>query len=181
MMVISGSAKGSVLCCREGLSTRPTSDKAREALFDILSFEIRGKSFLDLFSGTGAVAIEALSRGAGHAALVDSDRRAVETIKINLKKTRLEQDAALYAADALAIIELFYRQGKSFEYIFLDPPYKTGLAQKTIDKLYDFDILAEGGRIIAEIGADEALGGKFEFLRERRYGSAKFLFFGRPQ
>ena len=150
MRVIAGSARRLQLVTVPGLDTRPTTDKIKETLFNILQPRLGGARFLDLFSGSGAIGIEALSRGAAEAVLVDNDRRAVSCIKKNLEHTRLEAGAQVLPFDVMAAISRLHREGRKFDLIFLDPPYRKNLEKDVLAGLAAAGLLEEDGWIIAE-------------------------------
>jgi len=125
MRVISGTARGKKLTSLEGLETRPTLDRVKEALFNILQFNIKDANVLDLFSGSGALAIEALSRGAKEAVLCDFSNKAVKIINKNLEDTRLKNKAEIINKDFIETLNKLNSKSKKFDIIFLDPPYKT--------------------------------------------------------
>lgn len=154
MRVITGSARGAKLRTLDGLATRPTSDRVKEAIFNIIQFDIEGRRVLDLFAGSGQLAIEALSRGAGYAVLVDQNLDAVKVMKENLKKVRFDQKATVLRADYLQ-----YLSGcrEKFDLVFLDPPYAEKFLEKALQKISEIDILAEGGIIICERSRDHIL------------------------
>ena len=176
MRVISGSARGTNLIAPKGLATRPTADRTKEALFNILYNRISGSRFLDLYSGTGAVGIEALSRGAELAVFNDMSPSAVEIIKKNLEKTRLADRASIYKLKAETLVARLGLQKERFDIIFLDPPYSSGELALILTKILKSEILSTGGLIIAETAA----GIDFSFpgfvAEERKYGSSKFVF-----
>lgn len=168
MRVITGSARGMVLKTLEGETTRPTSEKVKEAVFSALQFEIEGRRILDLFAGSGQLGIEALSRGAESAVFVDSDKNAVKIIKENIDKTRFNDNALVYQSDSISFLSM---TGKIFDIAFIDPPYSTGLLQKAMSKLDDR--IAEGGAVVCEHPIDEELPEAFGELnkqKEYRYG-----------
>ncbi len=147
MRVITGKARGARLQALEGLATRPTSDRVKEAIFNIIQFDIEGRRVLDLFAGSGQLAIEALSRGAAHAVLVDQSAEAVRVIKENLRKVNLAQQATVLQMDYLR-----YLSGvrERFDIILLDPPYAENFMEIALQKISEIDILAEGGIIVCE-------------------------------
>ena len=146
MRVIAGSARGCTLLTPKGLDTRPTSDRMKEDLFNILAPYIPDASFLDLYSGSGAIGIEALSRGAREAVFVDISREAIATIEANLRKTRLIEYAEVLHMNALAALQqISNRGGKNFSIIFLDPPYN---GWKELNSSLSF--LAQGGLLAME-------------------------------
>ena len=135
MRVISGSARGRRLKELQGMDTRPTTDKVKESLFNIIQFDIAG-DVLDLFAGTGQLGIEALSRGAADCLFVDSARDSVRLVQENLRRCGLA--ARVLQCDALGIL----KSGEKFDLIFLDPPYGSGLEAKAIETVKEFDILS---------------------------------------
>ena len=170
MRVISGSARGRRLKELQGMDTRPTTDKVKESLFNIIQFEIEGRSVLDLFGGTGQLGIEALSRGAERCTFVDARREAAALIRENLKATRLEERGKVVEGDSLSFL-LTCRQ--KYDLIFLDPPYEAGLLEPALAHIARFDILAPHGIIVAEHPAGRttpALAPPYRVHRTYRYG-----------
>lgn len=164
MRVIAGSARSLKLKTVEGMDTRPTTDRIKETLFNMISPYLSDCDFLDLFSGSGAIGIEALSRGARRAVFVEKNPKAVSCIRENLKFTRLEEGAQILAKDVLsAISELDGRGG--FDYIFLDPPYLQNLERDVLRKLKGTDLVDEKSVIIIEA----AKGTDFSWLEEEGY------------
>ena len=147
MRVITGSARGMKLRTLEGLATRPTSDRVKEEVFNIIQFDIEGRRVLDLFAGSGQLAIEALSRGAAYAVLVDQSLEAVKIVKENLKKTRFDQRATVLRADYLQYLS---SAREKFDLIFLDPPYSEKYLERALERISEIDILTEGGIIVCE-------------------------------
>lgn len=168
MRVITGTAKGRKLIAPEGLSTRPTSDMAKEAIFSIIQFEVEGSLVLDLFAGSGQLAIEALSRGARGAVLVDISRDAQRAITENLEKTGFKDKARIVPAQAETFVK---SSGDIFDIAFLDPPYHQELIPPVLDDLAAR--MNDGGIIICETQRDEKLperAGDFALFRQYRYG-----------
>ncbi len=182
MRVISGSAKGRNLQAVPGDSTRPITDRVKEALFNIFGADIVDARFLDLFGGTGGVGIEALSRGAAHAVFIDQNRKAQETIKANLLLTKLNERAEIVRGDAFT-----YLQGapQSFHYIYIAPPQYHRLwinALKLIDEQSGW--LADDGEIIVQIHPKEYEAvplRHFEEIEQRKYGSTVLVFYEHKQ
>ena len=167
MRVITGAARGRRLKEPVGKDIRPTTDQVKEAIFNIVQFDIEGRRVLDLFGGTGQLGIEAASRGAKRVDIVDQSAEAVKLIRENIALTGL--DATAYQAEALSFLD---GCGK-YDLIFLDPPYKSALAASALDRIKMFDILSIGGIIIAETAAETALPAleaPYEKRREYRYG-----------
>ncbi|MEE0094911.1 MAG: 16S rRNA (guanine(966)-N(2))-methyltransferase RsmD [Oscillospiraceae bacterium] len=154
MRVITGSARGAKLKTLEGLATRPTSDRVKEAIFNIIQFDIQGRRVLDLFGGSGQLAIEALSRGADYAVIVDQSAEAVKVIKDNLKKTKFDQQASVFQMDYLRYLST---AREKFDLIFLDPPYAEKSLENALQKISEIDILSEGGIIICERPKDKVM------------------------
>ncbi len=147
MRVITGKARGVVLKTPEGMVTRPTADRVKEALFSVINFDIPGMAVLDLFGGTGQLGIEALSRGAKSAVFVDAGEAACKLIRENLRRTKLEGQARVVRGDYLA----FLRSCKEkFGIIFLDPPYGEVFLENALNLITEIDILQSGGIIVAE-------------------------------
>jgi len=179
MRVIAGKAKGTRLSSVKGLATRPTGDRVKEALFNILGPKVLGSSFLDLYAGSGAVGLEALSRGAEKVVWVESDRACCGQIKKNLERTRLEWGLVL-PGDVFAVLARLQRRGERFDLIFLDPPYGQGLGLKTLRALADLALLKAEGIIIAEVSKkEEAPLGVSKLCLEqiRTYGETALLFY----
>ena len=167
MRVISGKARGVVLKTPQGLQTRPTADRVKEALFSIIQFDLPGTRVLDLFGGTGQLGIEALSRGAKSAVFVDMQDSACKLIRENLKKTKLDDCAQVVRADYMT-----YLSGcrEKFDIVFLDPPYAEIFLENSLKKLSEIDILESGAIIVAERPAEKELSLILEgFSRSKDY------------
>ena len=145
MRVITGSVRGMSLKTLEGETTRPTTEKVKEAVFSAIQFEIEGRRVLDLFAGSGQMGIEALSRGALSATFVDQDKRAIGVIKENVEKTKFTKESQIVQMDAIGFLNMNIR---TYDIVFLDPPYSTGLLEKTLERVTDY--VAEGGIVICE-------------------------------
>jgi 16S rRNA (guanine966-N2)-methyltransferase len=167
MRVIAGAHRGRPLRAPRGAETRPTSDRVREALFSILG-DVGGLTVLDLFAGSGALAIEALSRGAAEATLVDRSAGAIEAIRRNLETLGI--DAEVVRADAVAWCEQAKRRARQYDLVFLDPPYRHGsLLGETLTTALG-GVLTPRARVVAESDRREPLGLGLPLLDERRYG-----------
>ena len=179
MRVISGTARGRRLGELEGMETRPTTDRVKEALFNIVQFEVPGRKILDLFGGTGQLGIEALSRGAEHCTFVDQRSDAVALIKNNLKVTDLAEKGRVIQGDSLGFLQTC---GEKFDVIFLDPPYRADLLERAVEGIAAFDILREHGIIICESPVEKALpalDAPYGKHRDYRYGKIKVTLYRR--
>lgn len=173
MRVITGKAKGVVLKTPEGMLTRPTTDRVKEALFNIIQFELTGATVLDLFGGAGQLGIEALSRGAKRAVFVDAREDACRLIRENLVKTRLLQDAEVVRSDYQTYLR---RCREKFTIIFLDPPYAEDFLEKSLKMITEIDILQSGGIIVAERPLGKELPLEYHgFTRSKDYKYGKIL------
>ena len=178
MRVISGSARGRRLREPKGMDIRPTADHVKEAVFDIIQFRIPGASVLDLFTGTGQLGIEALSRGAAECVFVDRRADAVELIRQNVKLCALEDRARIRKGDALA----YLRSGEKFDLILLDPPYASDLLDQALESITRFDICRAHGIIMAESASEHVLPPvrpPYRLYREYRYGKIKLTVYHR--
>lgn len=151
MRVIAGKAKGHKLKTIEGFQTRPTTDRMKETLFNVIAFDLPQCRFLDLFAGSGAIGIEALSRGAKNCVFVEKSKEACYMIDENLKHTKL-QNAVILQKDVLDAL-LFLKQQK-FDMIFLDPPYQSDLAITVCHKIVEYGLLEKQGYLIWERSAE---------------------------
>ena len=153
MRVITGKARGVSLKTPEGMATRPTADRVKEALFSIIQFDIPGARILDLFGGTGQLGIEALSRDAKSAVFIDEREDACKLIRENLKRTKMENAARVIRADYASYLKNCTEQ---FDIIFLDPPYAEVFLENSLNLITEIDILQSGGIIVAErpVGKD---------------------------
>ena len=157
MRIITGKARGVRLDTLEGVETRPTAERVKEAVFSMLQFDIEGRSVLDLFSGSGQMALEALSRGASEAVLIDKSKNAMRVIEKNAEKCRLTDMCKIINSDALDYIRR--NKGKKFDIIFLDPPYASGFYQPVLNALYVNDMLKPTSIIVCESDFGELLEG----------------------
>ena len=173
MRVISGNARGVQLKTPEGMKTRPTADRVKEAMFSIIQFDLPGTRVLDLFGGTGQLGIEALSRGAKHADFVDEADSACKLIRENLKRTKMEQQARVIRSDYSAFLQ---RCTDRYDIILLDPPYAEVFLENSLKLITEIDILQSGGIIVTERPAEKELNVSFSgFLRSKDYKYGKTL------
>lgn len=177
MRVITGAARGRKLREPAGMDIRPTADQVKESIFNIIQGDVEGRSCLDLFSGTGQLGIEALSRGASACVFVDADRTAVQLTKENLSLTGLP-GGQVFQSDALRFLET----KEKYDLIFVDPPYRAGLYAPVLERIKDFDKLRTGGIIVVESPADtepDSPGAPIVKLRSYRYGKVRITTFTR--
>ncbi len=171
MRVITGTARGVQLKTPDGLQTRPTTDRVKEAMFSIIHFDLPGAAVLDLFGGTGQLGIEALSRGAGSAVFVDAGEPACKLIRENLKRTRLEGQGRVVRSDYLDYLS---RTKEQFDIILLDPPYAEVFLENSLKRIAEIDILRTGGIIVTERPLGKELPWEFpgyERSRDYKYGN----------
>ena len=177
MRVISGKARGVVLKTPEGMQTRPTADRVKEALFSIIQFDLPGALVLDLFGGTGQLGIEALSRGASHVVFVDAADKACRLIKENLQRTKLAEYADVVRSDYLSYLK---NCGKKFNLILLDPPYAEVFLENSLKMITEIDILQSGGIIVTERPAGCALNVDmvgYNRSKDYKYGNVQLTLF----
>ena len=148
MRIITGKAKGIKLNTLEGQETRPTAERVKEAIFSMIQFDIEGRKVLDLFAGSGQMGLEAVSRGAEHAVMVDRSKNAIKIIESNASKTKLASQCSIVNADAIDFIKR--NHGKKFDVIFIDPPYASGLYAPVLLELKKADMLKSTSLIICE-------------------------------
>ena len=180
MRVIAGELKGRRLTAPKGRRIRPTADVVRISCLDALVPWLPGARFLDLFAGSGAVGIEALSRGAAECVFVEQNRAAVLALHENLSRLGLASRARVLARDVFAALEALRREGVRFEVIFLDPPYAESLAEDTLARLGDATLLASGGVVVVQHFSKLPLPGRQGSLtafKHRRFGETTLTFF----
>jgi 16S rRNA (guanine(966)-N(2))-methyltransferase RsmD len=181
MRVIAGEAKGRRLKAPKGKAVRPTSDYLREALFGILGNSVQGVRFLDLYAGSGAVGIEALSRGSAEVVFLERDPACLRVLRENIETAGLGPSRVL-AGDVLRLLPRLARQRESFDIIFLDPPYGSGLGARTLALVASGDLLRPRGVVIIEHFAKELLPervGNLRRIRERAHGQTVLSFYAK--
>ncbi len=177
MRIITGRARGIQLTTPEGERTRPTSERAKEAIFSRLQFDIAERRVLDLFAGSGQMGLEALSRGAAHATLVDQSKEAVAVIRQNAERTHLSEDCTIVCADFAEFLR--QRKGKEpYDIVFIDPPYAMNACRAAVEAILEARLLKPYGILVLEsaepnpLGVDTPIAARFEVLKEARYGKA---------
>ena len=177
MRIITGRARGIKLETLEGDMTRPTSERAKMAIFSSLQFGLEGRRVLDLFAGSGQMGLEAVSRGAAHAVLVDQSKEAVRIIRANAEKTRLADDCTVVCSDFSEYLRT--RRGREpFDIVFIDPPYAMRACRAAVETILENRLLAPHGILVLEsaepdpLGTETPLLASFEVLKTARYGAA---------
>lgn len=184
MRIITGKAKGITLKTLEGTSTRPTSERVKEAVFSMIQFDIEGRSILDLFAGSGQMALEALSRGAAKATLIDKSKDAIKIINDNAKKSKLDSLCSIYQLDYLDFLRRF--SGQKYDIIFLDPPYALNMYKPALHAMLENNILKPTSLIICEsdfesiFAEDKKLCESFAIERQSKYSKTYITIF-KPQ
>lgn len=180
MRVIAGKARRLVLKTIEGQDTRPTTDRIKETLFNMINGDMPDCCFLDLFSGSGAIGIEALSRGAKMAVMIEHNPRAAECIRGNLKTTRLEDDAIVMNCDVMTGLGRLEGRGYVFHYVFLDPPYNHEWEKQVLQYFAKSRLVDETTTIITEASLEtsfdylDSLG--YQMIKEKKYKTNKHVF-----
>lgn len=178
MRVIAGSARSVPLMCPAGMDTRPTTDKIKETLFNMIHFDLPGSVFVDFYSGSGAIGIEAISRGASHAYFVDNSKKAAECIKANIAKCKFEDQATIIVRD---VSDSIYEIHDKADIIFMDPPYELGKEAEIMKQLLSSSIIKKETLFIIESAVSkdmseiENLG--FEVVKEKVYKTNKHTFY----
>ena len=182
MKIIAGDAKNKRIKSRKGTDTRPTLGSMKESLFSIIAPYVPDSVFLDLFSGSGSISLEALSRGAKRAVMIEKDTEALKYIIENVNTLGYEDRCRAYKNDALRAIEILGRKGEKFDIIFMDPPYEEEVCSRVIKAIEKNGILADGGLIISEHHVFEELEeeiGEFKRADERKNGKKCITFYTR--
>lgn len=179
MRVITGTARGRKLIELPGLASRPTTDKVKESIFNIVQFDVEGRRVLDLFAGTGQLGIEALSRGAAQCVFVDAAKEAARTVQENVKRTGFSDRARVVQGDSLSFLTSCREK---FGLALLDPPYASDLLSKALERIAAIDIMTENGIIVCESEAETVLPelpAPYQKGREYRYGRIKLTLYHR--
>ena len=168
MRVISGIYKGRKLKAIDGMQVRPTSDRLRETLFNVISSGVKGARFVDLCAGTGAVGIEALSRGAAHVTFIESNRKASQGLADNLQHCEISENVKVINRDVISTLKYFDHHLMQFDYFYFDPPYESELYSQVLWTLAKSKLLAEEGLVIVEHRKNFVLQPNYEHLRPYR-------------
>ncbi len=177
MRVITGKARGAKLNTLEGIQTRPTAEKVKEAVFSSLFDKVNCDNVLDVFAGSGQMGIEALSRGAKFAVFVEQDRKAVAIVKGNIKTAKLEGQSAVFPTDAFS----FFKSNRTkFDLVFLDPPYNKGLVVSALKAMSEAGTVADGGTVVCESDKIDEIPetvGAFKMYKQAFYGRTVISYF----
>ncbi|WP_298562876.1 16S rRNA (guanine(966)-N(2))-methyltransferase RsmD [uncultured Phascolarctobacterium sp.] len=179
MRIITGKARGLKLTVPKNMDVRPTADRVKESLFNIIGTKIIGARVLDLFAGTGNLGLEAWSRGAAAVTFIDESRESLRLVQSNISKCHAEDDVQVIKGSAVKVIESMHRQDAGFDFAFCDPPYNKGWVQKVLLKLELFPILDDGGYLIVEHAKHDEIGSLaacFELVRQETYGETLLSF-----
>jgi len=180
MRIITGKARGLHLNVPKNYDVRPTADRVKESLFNIIGSKVAGAAVLDLFAGSGNLGLESWSRGARFIQFVDNSRTSLKLTDSNIQKCRAEADCKVLKHDAEAAVDLLYKQGQRFDLIFVDPPYNKGWVQKILAKFAKNRLLSENGWLIAEHSAHDDITGEvpegYEIFRRQEYGETVVSF-----
>lgn len=179
MRIISGKARGTKLNTLDGTATRPTLDRVKESLFNIIQNDIEDSTVLDLFSGSGAIGLEFLSRGAKRAVLCDSSKDAIKIIKQNVQKTHFEEKVEVYNMEFTKLVERL--QNQKFDIIYIDPPYATDFIKISLEKIIEYELVNENTKIIVETDDETRILNQIEKMDveitdKRKYGRATIIF-----
>ena len=179
MRIISGTNRGTKLFTLEGLNTRPTLDRVKEALFSKINYDLIDAKILDLFSGSGAIGLEFLSRGAKRAVLCDSSKDAIKIIKQNVQKTHFEEKVEVYNMEFTKLVERL--QNQKFDIIYIDPPYATDFIKISLEKIIEYELVNENTKIIVETDDETRILNQIEKMDveitdKRKYGRATIIF-----
>ena len=179
MRIISGKARGTKLYTLDGTATRPTLDRVKESLFNIIQNDIEDSTVLDLFSGSGAIGLEFLSRGAKRAVLCDSSKDAIKIIRQNVQKTHFEEKVEVYNMEFTKLVERL--QNQKFDIIYIDPPYATDFIKISLEKIIEYELVNENTKIIVETDDETRILNQIEKMDveitdKRKYGRATIIF-----
>lgn len=179
MRIITGTAKGRVIIAPEGQDTRPTSDRVKESFFNIISKKIYSARVLDLFSGTGNLGLESISRGAEACTFVEKNNNTYKILSMNIEKLGFISNSELYKGDAFEVLETLRKNNRKYDIIFLDPPYSMGLVEKSIKRISELMLLDKNGIIISECDEKDSVPESIyniKIYRVEKYGRTKIYF-----
>jgi 16S rRNA (guanine(966)-N(2))-methyltransferase RsmD len=186
MRIITGTAKGRRIEAPEGLNTRPTSDRVKESLFNILTNlrSLNGTIILDLYAGSGNLGLECLSRGSHYCTFIEKDKKTFKILRENIETLKLINESESYNEDAFIALNILSKRGKKYDLIFLDPPYSKGLVETSIEKILGFDLLCSNGIIICEYDEHDNIPEQISNLkvfRTEKYGRTMISFWTKEE
>lgn len=184
MRIITGIARGRVIKAPEGLNTRPTSDRVKESMFNIIDYHYSYEKVLDLFAGSGNLGLEAISRGAKKCIFVEQSKEAYNYLVDNIKNLKFQEHSEHYKQDAFVALEILSKRGEKFDLIFLDPPYGKGLVEKSIEMIYKKDLLDDDGVIVSEQNVNDIIPdiiGDIKKVRVEKYGRTTIAFWSKEE
>lgn len=180
MRIITGKLRGMNLFSPKSIDIRPTADRVKESVFNILGNSFQETSVLDLFAGSGNLGLEAWSRGAAKVHFVDASQQSLQLLRRNLEKARVEEFVEIHKSDAVKVVKKLFEQQLVFDYIFCDPPYNKGYIQKILTEIATYNILSARGMIIVEHNKEEVVDlsvlNKLELVRIEKYGDTNVSF-----
>lgn len=182
MRIISGKARGTKLYTLDGLTTRPTLDRIKEPLFNIISFNLQDSVVLDLFAGSGALGLEAISRGASRVVFCENNRKAIEIVEKNIEKTKFNDKTILIKKDFEKALDDIANTNTKFDIVFLDPPYKTDYIYKALIKIINLNLLNEDAILLVETDEPDRIHNEIDSIKniniydERKYGRVTLMF-----
>ncbi|CCJ34550.1 16S rRNA (guanine(966)-N(2))-methyltransferase RsmD [Caloramator australicus] len=179
MRIITGEAKGRIIKAPEGMNTRPTLDRVKESVFNIISNKIYDAIVLDMFAGSGNLGLEAISRGAKFCTFIEKDKSAYKVLKENIKNLNFEDRSKAYFGDSFKIIKNLSKENFKYDLIFLDPPYGRGMVQRAVEAISENRIYNDNTFIISELDEKDDIPeivGIFKNFRTEKYGRCKIIF-----
>lgn len=179
MRIITGKARGLKLTTPKNMDVRPTSDRVKESLFNIIGTKIVGTRVLDLFAGTGNLGLEAWSRGAEKVVFIDESQASLQLVHSNITKAKAEKETKVLKGNAVKVIADLAARGERFDFIFCDPPYNKGLPAQIIEQVAKYEIVVPGGYLVVEHSQHEILPElplKLEIIRSEKYGETLISF-----
>jgi 16S rRNA (guanine966-N2)-methyltransferase len=182
MRIITGIAKGRRIKAPEGMDTRPTTDRVKESLFNIISKKIFEAKVLDLFAGTGNLGLESISRGAHKCTFVESTKATLKILRENIEGLDFQDKSEVYSQDAFAALKILSRNNEKYDLIFLDPPYSKGFVNKAIKEIDELDLLSDDGIVVSEYDMIDPIPdsiGKIKIYRTEKYGKTKISFWSK--
>ena len=179
MRIITGKARGLKLTTPKNMDVRPTSDRVKESLFNIIGTKIVGTRVLDLFAGTGNLGLEAWSRGAEKVVFIDESQASLQLVRSNITKAKAENETKVLKGNAVKVIADLAARGERFDFVFCDPPYNKGLPAQIIEQVAKYEIVVPGGYLVVEHSQHEILPElplKLEIIRSEKYGETLISF-----